>query len=204
MVGDGTFQLLLLDWEKKIIFLYLEPSLLNMQNGPQNSQPMKPVYPKTGLFLFTLLIPLQIVITFLVFISQSQVTSPESAYVKVTDITTLASTSTLTFDHINQTYHPFTKGEAVIIIQMQDDVAGSNTVRNASAGTRPGKASAGLFEAATIAEVTSTTMTLTSALHNSYSIGSNASVRVVNFSRLDSDNIQTYTSSPGGKLISQR
>lgn len=85
--------------------------------------------------------------------------TPINAYAKVTAI----SGGVLTLSNINQTYHSFTVGEQVILIQMQDNVIGSNTANNSSFGTISTIGSAGLYFVYTINAFSGSTMTLNKA-----------------------------------------
>lgn len=114
-----------------------------------------------------------------------------NAYAKVTAISTTSGRSELTISNINQTYHTFAAGDDVIIIQMQDNVIGGNTANNADFGKLSTIAATGLYEVATIGTITSTNMTLTSALRNTYTIGNNSSVQVVSFTNPGSGNYTT-------------
>lgn len=107
-----------------------------------------------------------------------------NAYAKVTAI----SGKTLTLSNINQSYHTFVAGEGVLLIQMKDNVIGSNTANTSAFGTIAGIASAGAYEAATIASVSGTSMTLTTNPVNTYNTGTNGSVQVVSFNLLSATN----------------
>lgn len=109
-----------------------------------------------------------------------------NAYAGVTNIT---SGTLLAVSNVTQTYHSFTVGENVIIMQMQDNVIGTNTTNATTFGNLGGIASAGLYEVATIASVnlsagTPTSIGLTSALINSYNTGANSAVQIISFRKL--------------------
>src|SRR5450755_1807604 len=53
-----------------------------------------------------------------------------NAYARVTAM----SGTTLTLTNVNQTYHSFNNGDQIIIMQMQDNVIGSNTTNTSSFG----------------------------------------------------------------------
>lgn len=84
----------------------------------------------------------------------------------------------------------FEDGDEIIIMQMQDDVIGSNTADNASFGLIDDIESAGLYEIATISSHTEdggsnvTSITVSAALTNTYNIGANTSVQVITFPEL--------------------
>src|ERR1700744_1647355 len=80
---------------------------------------------------------------------QSSVKAQINAYAKVTNVTT----NTLTLTNVNQTYHTFSVGEQVILVQMQDDVIGANTTNVSTFGTISSIANAGVYEVATISAV---------------------------------------------------
>ncbi|UII34070.1 T9SS type A sorting domain-containing protein [Fulvivirga ulvae] len=113
-----------------------------------------------------------------------------NAYAKVTGI----SGTTLTLSDINETNDTFVSGEQVIIMQMQDDVIGSNTSNDSNFGTLDNIQSAGLYELGTIASVTGSSITLTASLKNSYHTGSNSSVQVISFPDLGGGGDYTTTS----------
>jgi len=110
-----------------------------------------------------------------------------NAYAKVTAI----SGVNLTLSNANQTYHTFAAGEQVIIMQMQDNVIGSNTADNASFGSLSSILNAGVYEIATISSVTATTMKLTAALKNTFSTSTSASVQVISFNTLSTGDYTT-------------
>ena len=113
-----------------------------------------------------------------------------NAYAKVTGI----SGTTLTLSDMNETNDTFVSGEQVIIMQMQDDVIGSNTSNDSNFGTLDNIQSAGLYEVATIASVASSTLTLTTSLKNSYHTGNNSSVQIISFPDLGGGGDYTTTS----------
>jgi hypothetical protein len=112
-----------------------------------------------------------------------------NAYARVTNID--ASGTQLTINNLTQTYHTFNPGEQVIVMQMQDDVIGTNTSNNTNFGRLANIQSAGLFDLATISSITSTTMTLAAPLHNDYHINSRSRVQVISFRKLSSSNYTT-------------
>ena len=112
-----------------------------------------------------------------------------NAYAKVTAI---SGNSVITLSNVNQTAHTFAVGEEIIIMQMQDDVVGSNTTNVSSFGNIAAIASAGRFEAKTIsarspASGTPTSITVASTFGNTYNIGSNTSVQIISFRSLGSN-----------------
>ncbi len=122
----------------------------------------------------------------LLFLTLSATTSfaQINAYARVTAINT--GTRTLTLSNVNETYHTFENGDQIIIMQMQDNVIGTNTTNNSSFGTIASIGSAGLFEVLTISSMTPatgtpTTITVTTNLANTYSTGVNARVQIISF-----------------------
>lgn len=106
-----------------------------------------------------------------------------NAYAKVTGVT---SNSVLAVNNVNQTNHTFIVGEKVIVMQMQDNVIGSNTTNAATFGDLSAIANAGNYEFRTIlskspASGTPTTITLSSPLSNTYNTGTNSSVQLITF-----------------------
>jgi len=116
-----------------------------------------------------------------------------NAYAKIGSIT--AGTQ-LTVTNVNQAAHTFTVGGKVVIMQMQDDVIGSNVNDDAAFGNLSGISSAGLYEIGTIASRspatgTPTTITLSSPLANTYHTGTNASLQLISYRNMGSN----YTTS---------
>ncbi|MBL7932704.1 MAG: T9SS type A sorting domain-containing protein [Bacteroidia bacterium] len=106
-----------------------------------------------------------------------------NAYAKVTSIT---SGSVLALSNVNITNHTFTVGGLVIVMQMQDDVIGTNTTNVSTFGSLSSIANAGIYQVRTIAAVTPTSgtptsVTLTSALSGTYNTGTNSSVQMISF-----------------------
>ena len=75
-----------------------------------------------------------------------------NAYAKVTAI----SGTTLTLSNVNQSSASFSIGEQIIIMQMQDNVAGGNTTNTSTYGNISTIASAGTYEVVTISSITGT------------------------------------------------
>ena len=140
-------------------------------------------------FLFALTLSL---FTLLTTTGYAQVNS----YAKVTAITNSGGRSALTITNRHQTYHTFAAGEQVIVMQMQDNVIGSNTNNTAAFGTLSSIGNAGFYDVATIFSVTATTMTLTGLLLPKFTIGPNSSVQVVSFTSLATLNFSTTANIP--------
>ncbi len=109
-----------------------------------------------------------------------------NAYAKVTSIT---ASTLLAVSNVNQVNHTFNTGEFVIVMQMQDDVIGANTTNAATFGDLSTIANTGKFEVAKITAVnlsagTPTSITLGSALVNTYNTGANSAVQIITFRRL--------------------
>lgn len=122
-----------------------------------------------------------------------------NAYARVTTIT---NSTLLAVSNVNETNHTFTAGEQVIVMQMQDNVIGTNTTNASSFGNLSTIASAGLYEIRTVTVVnrsagTPTTIGLSSALVNSYNTGSNSSVQIITFRRLNAAAFTTTASITG-------
>lgn len=123
--------------------------------------------------------------------SQAQILN---AYAKISGITG----NQLTVVNVNQASHTFTVGGKVVIMQMQDDVIGSNTNDDNAFGNLSGISSAGLYEIGTIASCspasgTPTTITLSSALANTYHTGPNASLQLISYRNMGSNYTTTNT-----------
>lgn len=121
----------------------------------------------------------------------SQVTL--NAYAKVTAVT---GSSILTLSNVNETNHTFTVGGNVIVMQMQDDVIGTNTTNATTFGNIGSISNAGNFEVMSIlsrtpAVGTPTAVTLSGALANTYNTGANSSVQLITFRNLGAN----YTTS---------
>jgi hypothetical protein len=115
-----------------------------------------------------------------------------NGYAQVTAI----SSTTLTIGTSNETYGTFAATMPVLIMQMQDNVIGSNTSNNSSFGTLSSIQSAGQYEIVHIASVTRssgviTQIVLTSLPANTYNTGSNASIQLITFPLLGSPNFTT-------------
>ncbi|HMH22987.1 MAG TPA: hypothetical protein VK563_14470, partial [Puia sp.] len=94
-----------------------------------------------------------------------------NAYASVTGI----SGTTISVANLNQTYHTFNNGDQIIIMQMQDNVTGTNTTNTSSFGTISTIASAGYYEVATISSVAGlpTSLTITHAVAGTFNFGVN-------------------------------
>src|SRR4051812_17225457 len=106
-----------------------------------------------------------------------------NAYAKVTSVN---SGTLLNINNVNQANHSFNVNEMVIVMQMQDDVIGTNTTNIASFGNLSSIRNAGKFEVVKISGVnlsagTPTSIALASPLSNTYNTGSNSSVQVISF-----------------------
>ncbi|HEY4108487.1 T9SS type A sorting domain-containing protein [Puia sp.] len=112
-----------------------------------------------------------------------------NAYASVTGI----SGKTLSLTSVNQTYHSFKSGDQIIIMQMQDNVAGSNTNNNSSYGSLTTIANAGIYEVATIASVAGlpNSLTITANPAHTFNFGSGASVQIISFRSYGSPNYTT-------------
>ena len=109
-----------------------------------------------------------------------------NAYARVTAVT---SSTLLTVSNPNETNHTFTVGGQVIVMQMQDNVIGTNTTNATTFGNLGAIANAGSYEVRTISVVnrsagTATSIGLSSALSNVYNTGANSKVQVITFRRL--------------------
>ncbi len=115
-----------------------------------------------------------------------------NAYARVSAI----SGTTLTLANANTTYHTFTAGNQVIVMQMQDNTIGSNTANTTAFGALSAIANVGFYEVATISSVgftagVPTSMVLTAALKKTYTIGANSRVQVISFRSLSTTNYST-------------
>lgn len=108
-----------------------------------------------------------------------------NSYAKVSNI----SGTTMTVTNLTEpTSYSFAATEQLIIMQMQDNVIGTNTTNVSTFGDINSIQSAGLWEVKTINTInrsgTTATITLTSALVNSYNTGSNSSLQIISFKSL--------------------
>ena len=111
---------------------------------------------------------------------------------------TAISGTTFTVANVDETYDTFESGEDIIIMQMQDDVIGSNTGDNANFGKLSSIASAGLYEVATISSVTEsggtpTSITISSSSSNTYNTGTNSRVQLITYPQLGGGSDYTTT-----------
>lgn len=105
------------------------------------------------------------------------------------NVSAISGNSVIAVNNVNIANHTFAVGSNIVIMQMQDDVIGTNTTNVASFGDVGSIGSAGRFEVKKILAVspssgTPTTITLDSQLANSYNIGSNSSVQLITFRNL--------------------
>lgn len=124
---------------------------------------------------------------FSAFFGTSQTTV--NAYAKITSIT---NNSVLALSNVDQTNHTFTVGGQVVVMQMQDNVIGTNTTNASSFGNLSSIANAGSYEIRTISARTPTSgsptsVTLSAALTNTYNTGANSSVQMISFRDLGSN-----------------
>jgi hypothetical protein len=126
---------------------------------------------------------------FFLFLSVSVNAQILNAYAKVTSIS--GAKTTLTVTNVNETSHTFTVGGKVVLMQMQDDVIGTNTTNIASFGNLSSIANAGVYEIGVIssrspAAGTPTTITLASPLAATFNTGANSSFQIISFRDLGS------------------
>lgn len=112
-----------------------------------------------------------------------------NAYARVTAI----SGTTLTLSNVTQTYGSFTAGEQIIVMQMQDNVAQTNTSNNASFGTPMTLAMAGAYEIATISSVAGlpASLTISAPLVTVYNLGASSNLQIISFPSYGSPNYTT-------------
>lgn len=140
-------------------------------------------------FLFLLILVVQS------FHSKSQIVV--NGYAKVSTISGVSFTVSV----VDQTGQNFAVGEEVIIMQMQDDVIGSNTGDVLSFGDIAGIASAGLYERRTITAIdgvstsgyttSSPTSISVNSIVNSYHTCPNCSVQLITYTKLSSSDYTT-------------
>ncbi len=106
--------------------------------------------------------------------------NPVNGYAQVTAI----AGNTLTVTNVNEAYDTFEDGEEVIVMQMQDNVAGTNTANNSTFGDISGIGNAGRWEIRVIASHTESlgvpaTVTLTTAMAYPYSTCAQCRVQLI-------------------------
>jgi hypothetical protein len=126
-----------------------------------------------------LLIGIYFTLSSIIAVSQN----PINAYANVTAI---SGNSVLSVNNVDETYDSFKNGDFIIVMQMQDDVIGTNTTNTSSFGDMGSVKSAGLYEIARIASSTKvsgvlSSVTLSSPFTNTFHINSNASVQIITF-----------------------
>ncbi len=129
----------------------------------------------------------------LLFLTKLYTAQVLNAYAKITSVT---GGSVLALSNVNQTGHTFTVGGQVVIMQMQDNVIGTNTTNASTFGDLSTIANAGNYEIRTIAartptSGTPTSITLTAVLANTFNTGANSSAQLISFRDLGAN----YTTS---------
>ena len=104
--------------------------------------------------------------------------------------------ATINVSNVNETADTFEDGEKVLLLQMQDNVIGTNTTNANTFGTIATIASAGNYQIMTIATHTEvvglpSSVTFTTAPTQSFSISANSSVQIISFKLLGSPNYTT-------------
>ena len=115
-----------------------------------------------------------------------------NAYARVSSV----SGEVLHLAGVNESFSFFEPGTEVVIMQMQDDVIGSNTANNASFGDLDNIRSAGLYEVRAIVSVTRVgdelqSITLDAPLANGFNFNDNGRVQVISFELLGDGNDYT-------------
>lgn len=121
--------------------------------------------------------------------SSSPAQSIINAYARAGSVT---GGSVINVANVNEANHTFTVGGKVIVMQMQDNVIGTNTTNVVAFGDLSNIANAGRYEVAYIASRspasgTPTTITLAAPLANTYNTGSNSSVQIISFRDMGSN-----------------
>jgi hypothetical protein len=118
-----------------------------------------------------------------------------NGYAKVTGIT---GTTVLNINSVDESADTFEDGEFAIIMQMQDDVIGTNTNNNSSFGDLSSIGSAGVYEVVQILSHTESsgspnTITLVNPISQTYSFNVNSSVQIITFPTYGSPNYTTVS-----------
>ena len=104
--------------------------------------------------------------------------------------------NTITLNNVDEAFDTFENGETVILMQIQDDVIGTNISDNSNFGLLGNINSAGLYEFITVSSHTEVSgspvsINFSGSLINSYNTGSNSSLMLITFPTLGSPD---YTS----------
>ena len=132
------------------------------------------------------------ILAFSLIVKVSSAQTAINAYARVTNITG----NTLILSAVNESYDTYENGERVMILQVQDNVIGTNTMNNTNFGNLASIQSAGLYEFATILSHTElggvpNSITLSTSLSNLYNTGANSRVQIISYPRLGSPNYTT-------------
>lgn len=105
------------------------------------------------------------------------------------NVTAISGGNFLTVNNVNQTNHTFNVNDYVIVMQMQDNVIGTNTTNVSTFGNLGSIQNAGSFEVVRISAVnlsagTPTSIGLATSLVNTYNINANSSVQIITYRRL--------------------
>ena len=117
-----------------------------------------------------------------------------NSYAKVTAI----AGNVFSVSNVNETFDTFEDGEEIVIMQMQDDVIGTNTADLTTFGDLSAISSAGLYEVRTILSHTETaglpaTITISVATTNTYHIGTNSAVQIISYRNMGAPSNYTTT-----------
>ena len=115
-----------------------------------------------------------------------------NAFARATSI----SGTTFNVANVEENDDSFEIGERIIVMQMQDNVIGSNTNNNSSFGNLNNIQSAGLYEIRTISGITESSgtpisITVSTSLTNTYNTGTNSRVQLISFPTLGSPDYTT-------------
>ena len=102
----------------------------------------------------------------------------------------------LSINNANETYDAFNIGDRVMVLQVQDNVIGSNTSNNSNFGDLANISNTGKYEFGTIALVARVAgivnlITLTGSLNNNFTVDPNSSLQIVTFPTLGTLNYST-------------
>jgi Secretion system C-terminal sorting domain len=113
--------------------------------------------------------------------------TPINAYGEIISITG----NSISIGAINEVHGSFQAGADVMLIQIKDNVIGSNTGNNASFGNISSIMNAGVIETRTIVSRTGNTITLDQAPTSSFNLGPNSKVQLVSHPYLGNNFITT-------------
>lgn len=139
--------------------------------------------------------PLTIVIFFL-FTAITGWSQIINGYARATNESNPGGNTSFNVSNVNESGGTFEIGDLVVIMQMQDDVIGSNTGQNSNFGNLGNIRSAGLYETAEIVAIsesggTPTNITVGGAVQNNYRFSGHTRVQIITYPKLGNPHFTT-------------